>query len=66
MIHMITPALRRRRAVHGQIIVEFAVVASILALALLVPWGGERPIVERLATAFVDLWRGLLRVVAIV
>jgi Flp pilus assembly pilin Flp len=53
-----------RRGERGSIAVEFAIVASAVAIALLAPWGSDGSVAERLLRALLDFWQGLARIIA--
>ena len=44
----------------GQTMIEYALCCAALALALLIPWGGEDPVVVQLAKALRGYIRGLV------
>lgn len=54
----------RRGASRGAITVEFSLVAAVLAIALLAPWGGEGSVADRLLEATLAFWQGLVVTVA--
>ena len=45
---------------RGQTMIEYALCCAALALALLIPWGGEDPVVVQLAKALRGYIRGLV------
>ena len=49
-----------RARCSGQTMIEYALCCAALALALLIPWGGEDPVVVQLAKALRGYIRGLV------
>jgi hypothetical protein len=50
----------------GQTLVEFAVVAFVMALVFFMPWGGGEAVAFRLARAFHSVGTAMISVVGIV
>jgi Flp pilus assembly pilin Flp len=43
----------------GQALIEYALCCAVLVVALLVPWGGDDPVVVQLARALRGYFRGI-------